>query len=367
MKGIGKMNSINFIIQSVDGIGKTHITTKITEYFKSRNKELIMLDYDLETKLGTNHLKHTEQKIEQIYASGQLIPNALNKIIAKTLKSKANILFDCEAKNFVSVSQLIAQINTQNLLHENEIEAYIHVLVVGGSQQDETLNGLLTLCKIVQDSVKIVVWLNPFFGQIDANGKAFEELKLYKNNREKIHSIVKIADTNPNDDLTHIGSNLSHQLDAIFGLVELFNFDIQSNQKSEKLAYDTSQNYRKFRSDFDEERLQIESPVRYSQAINSAFEKHLNLLSASNSLHLTEACNRAEIVVTQAAEYLNNQLLQTADEIAANTSRMVAMQIAQANKAADDAKKSRDFAIYASIIALALVTGDLILKLYNIH
>ena len=361
------MSSINFILQSVDGIGKTYISTKIADYFKSQNAKLVALYCDQEGMLLNYYLKSVEQKIELIDASGQLISSAFNRIIAKAAISKSNILIDCAAKDFVTISQFFAQFSTQNLLRENEIETYLHVVIVGGSQQDETLNGLLTICKIVPESVKIVVWLNQFFGQIEAEGKAFEELKLYKNNRERIHSVLRIEETNLAGDLNEIGSNLIHQLDAIFGLIAPPNLDALINQKNEELAINILQNSRKFGREFVEEKLQIERLDRYSQLLNATFEKHLNLLSASNSLLLNEASNRSEIIVTQAAEYLTRRLRQAADESFDTTSKFLALKIAEANKAAEDAKKSRDFAIYASIIALAFLACDLIWKLYSVH
>lgn len=76
-----------------------------------------------------------------------------------------------------------------------------------------------------------------------------------------------------------------------------------------------------------------------------------------NALHLSEASNRAEIVVTQAAEYLTMQLNQAADGIFASTSNMLAAQISEANKAAGEAKQARNFAIIAVIIALFLIAS----------
>ena len=48
--------------------------------------------------------------------------------------------------------------------------------------------------------------------------------------------------------------------------------------------------------------------AKYEVAINSIFEKHLDQLSSLNALHFSEANRNAEIVITQAAEYLTKQL-----------------------------------------------------------
>lgn len=40
---------------------------------------------------------------------------------------------------------------------------------------------------------RIIVWLNEFFGDIEANGKTFEEMRAYTDNRERISGLVKLT------------------------------------------------------------------------------------------------------------------------------------------------------------------------------
>jgi hypothetical protein len=37
-----------------------------------------------------------------------------------------------------------------------------------------------------------VVWLNPYWGPIDIDGKGFEDMKAYKDNRSRISAIVQV-------------------------------------------------------------------------------------------------------------------------------------------------------------------------------
>lgn len=55
------------------------------------------------------------------------------------------------------------------------------------------MNGFYQLIKHFSE-VKIVVWLNPYWGSIKAEGKSFEELKVYKENHHKISAIIRIPD-----------------------------------------------------------------------------------------------------------------------------------------------------------------------------
>lgn len=94
---------------------------------------------------------------------------------------------------------------------------------------------------------------------------------------------------------------------------------------------------------------------KYIEAISDRLEYHLSQATASHSLQSSEANRQAEIVVTQAAEYLTNQMRQAADGIAASTSNMLAVQIDAANKAARQSKNSMEVIIYIVIGVLVAV------------
>lgn len=104
---------------------------------------------------------------------------------------------------------------------------------------------------------------------------------------------------------------------------------------------------------------------KYIEAISDRLEYHLSQATASHSLQSSEANRQAEIVVTQAAEYLTKQLNQAADGIAASTSNMLAAQIDAVKKAAGEAKNSRNLAVFAVIGFLTLVVIEIIVKTFH--
>lgn len=350
------MNTINFIIQSVDGIGKTYVATKIHEYFKSKNIDLNR--YSSNENINSNISE--VQKIELIASSNEISPSALNQIIDTNTSSKTNTLIDTEAKDFIPISQYIGLNIAQELLVKNDITAYLHIVIVGDRHQDETLNGLLNVFKIVPENVKIIVWLNEYFGAINADGKTFEELKLYKNNCDKIHKINVLDSEISDKNLGNNHSNLSEQLDTIFGLENVVIQNTQIEKIIENIAPNILQKLIDKLPHINTENLTEEVIAQYTEKLNIAFEKHLNSLAAANALNLSEASNKAELITTQAAQYITNHMREAADEIYASTSKMLAAQIAEANKAAIEAKNARNFTIAFSIIALALVACALI-------
>ena len=331
------MGTINFIIQSVDGIGKTFLANKLGEYFKGDFQNFPLFN--------------TKNAIDQI---------GLDEIIKTIAATNHNIIIDTHAENFSEALRFISQESTQSLFFQNGIEIFLHVIIAGDKYQDETLNGLLTICKSATENFKIIVWLNEYFGKIEGDGKEFQDFKIYKNNRDKIHKVCKLEGQKFDGNCSKNDEGLAEQLDDIFLKIltpesgntspikpNISNSEIANNNDENDLTNDIA-------------KLHEEALAKYKDEINLVFEKHLNQLSAANALHLSEASNRAELVITQAAEYITRQMQQTAAEIAASTSNIMAENVAEANKAAQQAKLARNIAIIALAITIAFLIGGVV-------
>ena len=341
-----KMRTINFIIEGVGGIGKGLISS--------------ILETHLQKKYQDNS-GAAIHKLDLFKVQGKIEIVTLNNAIASSALSYGDIVVDVGASNLDDALQLIAQGEVQELLQKHSVKAFIHVLVIGGEYQHETLNGLLQICKSIPPGAKIIVWLNEQFGQIEAGGKSFEELKLYINNRDKIAGIVRIGKpTSAKSDEDSL-REIIRQLDVIFPNMLLNEQSVQAQRKTEtqnsKALHLVSEN--EIRGQF--EALHLEALTKFNDTLNASFEKHLEQLSAANALHQSEASNRAEIIITQAAEYLTKQMRQAADEITVTTAKVLSQHVAEANKAVQRAKNSRDVVIYILILVLIVLVGGFLL------
>ncbi len=340
------MRTINFIIESVGKIGKELIAS--------------ILEAHLQNKYQDNS-GAAIHKLDLFKVQGQIEIATLNNAIANSALSYGDIVVDVGASNLDDALQLIAQGEVQELLQASYVKTFIHVLITGGEYQHETLNGLLQICKSIPPNAKIIVWLNEQFGQIEAEGKSFEELKLYINNRDKIAGIVRIGkQTSTKSDEDSLCE--TRQLDVIFPNVALNEQTDTALEKCEpkkiNAPYTISEN--EIRGQF--EVLHLEALARFNDALNASFEKHLKQLSAANALHQSEASNRAEIIITQAAEYLTKQMRQAADEITATASKVLSQNVAEANSAVKQAKLARNIAIVTLIITIAFLIGWIVGK-----
>ncbi len=188
------MNAINFILQGKGGVGKTFISTIIAEFYQSQLKPFRAFDTD-PVNSSFHAYKGLEVKKIPLFDQNKNVNSSIfDELIIKSLEPETDIVIDNGASTFVPLSQYLLQNGIPNLIHENGKEMIVHTVVVGGDMQNDTMSGLVTLVSAMPESVKIIVWLNEYFGEIQADGKPFEEFKFYQNNKQKIHAIIKVID-----------------------------------------------------------------------------------------------------------------------------------------------------------------------------
>lgn len=61
----------------------------------------------------------------------------------------------------------------------------------------DTLRGLASVIQNYPPAVKVVAWLNEYFGPLQAEGIGFEDTKVYRDDRDRIAGIVRLAKVSP--------------------------------------------------------------------------------------------------------------------------------------------------------------------------
>lgn len=381
------MNSINLILQAKNDVGKTYIASILAEYFQAKGSEFRAYDTKNSKNSLTTFSSLKVEPVELLDKNPAAFQMDFGKFFDMVIAKNEGAVIDTGADIFEPIVQHFVKNGNDNLIAEYTTKIIVHTVIAGGDRLDDTINGLVTLCNKLPLTVKIVVWLNEYFGPIEVAGKPFEEFKIYENNQEKIHGIIKIryqdsdlfkADLLKKNALKMtfdegikseefyliskqrlkiIQREIFDQLDLIFLPLK----ELDSKQNTEEVAKIIDAKNQPQVPDneipMSVNILSQEAIAKFDAVVKAIFENHVKRLETMNALHLSEASNRAEIVVTQAAEYLTMQLNQAADGIFASTSNMLAAQISEANKAAGEAKQARNFAIIAVIIALFLIAS----------
>lgn len=190
--------NFHFILQGKGGVGKTTVSTFITQYLKDYLKQDYMaIDTD---QVNASFAKFKALNVETINVmQDNIITDAgWENLTYKLMNTdKSNIIIDNGASSFVPLIAYAIENDMVDLLTSEENSyagnIFIHVVIAGGEGLSHTLAGLNMICeKFNQDKVQIVVWINNFLGTVETQDKKITDYPEYKNNESKILAVVRI-------------------------------------------------------------------------------------------------------------------------------------------------------------------------------
>ena len=100
---------------------------------------------------------------------------------------------EIDPRKFDNLVELISK-SKSDVVIDNGASTFVHTVITGGQALSDTLNGFDLMIKQFSSDITFVVWLNPFWGKIESNGKSFESMKVYLDNKSRVSAIIKIPD-----------------------------------------------------------------------------------------------------------------------------------------------------------------------------
>ena len=128
----------------------------------------------------------------QIMESDQINPRNFDKLVELIASSKDDIIIDNGASSFVPLSHYLISNEVPTLLADMGHELIVHTVITGGQALLDTVSGFAQIVSQFPTEVVFVVWLNPYWGAIEHEGKTFEQLKAYTTNKARVSAIVTI-------------------------------------------------------------------------------------------------------------------------------------------------------------------------------
>lgn len=186
------MSKIHIILQGKGGVGKSLISSLIAQYhYENKDNELpLCIDTDPVNATFTGY-KKLNVKMVQVLEGDEIDSRNFDSLIELISGCNSNVIIDNGASTFVPLAHYMLSNEVPELLRTLEHELIIHTVVTGGQALTDTVNGFAQLAKQF-DHVKIVVWLNPYWGVIEYEGRGFEQLKAYKDNKDRVTAIISL-------------------------------------------------------------------------------------------------------------------------------------------------------------------------------
>jgi len=186
------MAKINMIMQGKGGVGKTFVSASIAQYLESKGQKPLCIDTDPVNRSFHGYKALHVQPLELM--TGKVIdPSKFDTLIEWVTKTTDDVVIDNGASSFVPLSHYLFENGIPGLLKDTGHEFLLHTVITGGEAMNDTVSGFAQLTAQFPDSM-FVLWLNPYWGPIEYNGKTFENSDIYKKYVKQIAAIVKIPD-----------------------------------------------------------------------------------------------------------------------------------------------------------------------------
>ena len=106
--------------------------------------------------------------------------------------NETDVVVDNGASSFLPLNNYMLEIDFPEMLMATGQQLFIHVPVAGGNLLLDTLNGFSGIASQYPEEVKIIVWINENWGPVEHEGKPFEKLKAYTENKHNVNGIVTL-------------------------------------------------------------------------------------------------------------------------------------------------------------------------------
>lgn len=185
------MAKIHFVLQGKGGVGKSMISSFLAQYKLNQGENITCIDTDpvnasfkAYNALNVTHLELLEDE--------QINTRNFDKLIEIISNVESDVIIDNGASTFFPLSHYLISNEIPSLLESMGHKTVIHTVITAGQALLDTLNGLNSLVKSFGHNSEFVVWLNPFWGNIEYNGKSFTDMAVYKNNKGAINTIIEL-------------------------------------------------------------------------------------------------------------------------------------------------------------------------------
>lgn len=200
---------IHLVLQGKGGVGKSFAASMLAQYLASCGRAALCIDTD-PVNATLSGYRALEVRRLQILQDDEIDPRAFDQVIDALASHAGDCVIDNGASSFVPLAHYLISHDVPMLLRQLGRTLRIHTVITGGQALLDTVSGFAQLASQFPEPVSFVVWLNPFWGPIQHEGKGFDAMKAYLAHRTRVSAIVRLPDLKPET----YGRDLSDLLQA---------------------------------------------------------------------------------------------------------------------------------------------------------
>lgn len=185
------MANIHMVLQGKGGVGKSFVAALLAQYMMQKGQHPLCIDTDPVNSTFYGY-KGLDVRRLQIMDGDEINARNFDALIELIAPTQQGVIIDNGASSFVPLAHYLISNQVPAMLQAMGHELVLHTLITGGQALLDTVSGFSQLVTQFPDEARFVVWLNPYWGPIEHQGKRFTELKAYGDNKERVSAIVEI-------------------------------------------------------------------------------------------------------------------------------------------------------------------------------
>src|SRR5580693_2031629 len=177
---------IHLTLQGKGGVGKSLVASVLAQYFREHGRDVRCIDTDPVNRTLAQYSALGADRLILRDEHNRIDQRSFDTVMERFLtEDGATFVVDSGASTFLPLWHYLLENNALEYLRQQDRRVYVHTVITGGQALIDTLNGFNELAQTTQER-NIVVWVNEYFGRVQAEGKKFSEMAAYHENSEKV-------------------------------------------------------------------------------------------------------------------------------------------------------------------------------------
>lgn len=194
--GTEPMGAIHLTLQGKGGVGKSLVASIIAQYLRDKGREVRCIDTDPVNRTFAQYAALSADRLNLRDEHNRIEQRAFDSLMERFLtEDTTTFVVDNGASTFLPLWHYLLENNALDYLRQNGRRVYVHTVITGGQALLDTLNGFHELAQSTGER-NIVVWVNEYFGRVEAEGKKFSEMAAYRDNAEKVCGAIVFSKRN---------------------------------------------------------------------------------------------------------------------------------------------------------------------------
>lgn len=188
--------TIHLTLQGKGGVGKSLVAVILAQYLSKRGLQIQCIDTDPLNRTFAQYSAFDAERIQVRDEHSRIDQRSFDGLLERFLTEHgATFVVDNGASTFLPLWHYLLENRALEFLREHHCKIYVHTVITGGQALLDTLNGFRELAESTQQR-NMVVWVNEYFGRVEAQGKTLSEMTAFRDNQDKVCGVVVIPKRN---------------------------------------------------------------------------------------------------------------------------------------------------------------------------